>query len=512
MPRTLGKYELLERVALGGMAEIFLAKQAGPAGFEKEVAVKCILPQHARDAQFVSMFLDEARLAARLSHPNIVQIYELGQQDGTYFIAMEYVRGITLGDAIDRAHLLGVDIPFHYAARIMADVLAGLDYAHDFTDAGGSPLGLVHRDMSPDNVLVSYNGAVKTIDFGVAKTLDNEVKTDSGVVKGKYLYMSPEQVMGASLDGRSDIFSASIVLYELTTGQRPFGAHAGLMAVSAIVNDPPTPPRQHAPGMPADLERILLHGLEKDPGNRFRKAREMQRELEGFIHGHARYVGDSDIGELIRRLVRGQDQDARWIESRQAEVDHGAGAAKRRVRQPTGTDSTAAVGFESTVAAPLPSPPANLKDAGKLGGVGVASGHLAHMVTAKPNAALLARAAHFRRRRSRKRSVGVLGVAALLLVGAVIALTVTLSRSDPADDTGVVAAAAPTEPGAGAGPRSRRLLMSSRRTSCTRSRSAACMAWLPGRSPPRWVARTRRRRSLPRPRRRLPPGRRQPSP
>lgn len=427
MPRTLGKYELMERVALGGMAEIFLAKQEGPAGFEKELAVKCILPQHAQDASFVRMFLDEARLAARLSHPNIVQIYDLGEQEGTYYIAMEYVRGISLSDAVDRAHLLGVDMPYHYAARMMADVLSGLDYAHEFSDAQGSPLGLVHRDMSPDNVLVSYNGAVKTIDFGVAKTLDNEVKTDSGVVKGKYLYMSPEQVMGASLDGRSDIFSASIVLYEMVTGKRPFGANAGLMAVSAIVNDPPVPPREHSPDIPPELERIILRGLEKDPGNRFRKAREMQRELETFIHAHARYVGDSDIGELVRRLVRGQEQDVRWIEARHAEVEN---AGHRRARPHTVEEPVVPGGFSPTVAAPMQAP-ATLKDAGKLGGVGVASGHLAHMVTAKPNAALLARAARFRKRRSRRRGVYLLGALAILL-GAAAAL-LYLSGQDSLD-------------------------------------------------------------------------------
>lgn len=376
MLRRLGKYELLERIALGGMAEVYRARQEGPAGFEKELVVKRILPQHARDEQFIEMFLDEARLAVRLAHPNIVQIIELGYEDGSYFIAMEYIRGISLGDLMDRAAVLGLRLPYHYVARILASVCAGLDYAHAFADGDGQSIGLVHRDVSPDNVLVSYNGAVKMIDFGVAKAATNETKTNSGVVKGKFCYMSPEQIQGQPLDGRSDIFSVGILLYEACVGTRPFSESSGLGTVSAIMTQEPPLPRERSPDMPLDLQAIILRALVKDRDQRYPQCRDMQRELEQFIQSHAQYIGESDIGEFVRRVARGTPDDVHWLNALHAEVSvTPVGTAARPISAVTRRPSGSRLDAVSNVSIAPPT----LREAGKLGGVGVASGHLAHL-------------------------------------------------------------------------------------------------------------------------------------
>jgi hypothetical protein len=376
MLRQLGKYKLIEHIALGGMAEIFLARQEGPAGFEKELIVKCILPQYAKDMQFIGMFLDEARLAARLSHPNIAQIFELGEENGTYFIAMEYVRGVTLNDLLERVKIIEGQIPYHYAARIVASICDGLDYAHEFADEQGAKLGLVHRDVSPDNVLLSYNGAVKMIDFGVAKATTNENRTDAGVVKGKYLYMSPEQIRGESLDGRSDVFSVSVVLFELVTGTRPFGSDTGLAMVSKVLNNEPTPPTDVVPSLPQEMENIILRGLEKDRDQRYSSARYLQRDLEHAIQTQAKYVGGSELGEFVRRVVRAEEEDLAWLESKLVEVQATRDHRRRRA------EMSRHLTKEMAAAQAVPTgrlASESLRNAGRLGGVGVATGHLAHM-------------------------------------------------------------------------------------------------------------------------------------
>jgi serine/threonine-protein kinase len=309
IPEPFGKYTLTRRIAKGGMAEIFLASQRGPAGFEKELVVKKILPHLASDDAFITMFLDEARLAARLAHPNCVQIYELGEHAGAYYIAMEYVRGPNLSTVIRKLREHGLRMPLHYAAWIVARAAAGLDFAHSMTDERGQPLGLVHRDISPDNILVTEQGAVKMIDFGVAKAQTNETKTIAGTIKGKLRYMSPEQVQGKHLDGRSDLFSLGIVLYELTTLQRPFGGTSELATVSAIITDPPESPSRVVDGYPPPLEVIVERALSKDPAQRFATAHEMQDALEAFVHTRGAYLTDREVGGYLARLFSATDQD-----------------------------------------------------------------------------------------------------------------------------------------------------------------------------------------------------------
>src|SRR5438067_12165066 len=249
-----GSYRLQRRLARGGMAEVFLARLVGVEGFERRVAIKRILPHLSDSEEFRAMFLDEARLAAQLTHPNIVHIYDFGKVDDYYFIAMEYVDGVDIGRIIRRAKERPV--PFELAARILADTCAGLDFAHKAVDAVGRKLDVVHRDVTPQNVLVTYDGAVKLVDFGIAKAQFAAGRTRPGVVKGKYAYMSPEQVEGRSLDGRSDVFSAGICLYELITGL-PLVRRDDIVASMREIRDgKPIVPDKHRSDVPDGLVSI----------------------------------------------------------------------------------------------------------------------------------------------------------------------------------------------------------------------------------------------------------------
>lgn len=301
--KHLGEYTLENLLAIGGMAEIWLARREGPAGFSKRLVIKRILPNLAQDEKFREMFLDEARVAANLEHPNIVRIYELGEVDGSYFIAMEYVDGPDLDYLIERAAQLGVVFPSVLAARIVADALAGLDYAHTVRGEDGQPLGLVHRDISPHNVMVNRSGVVKVCDFGVAKAATSRHKTQAGAVKGKFAYMSPEQIAAKPLDGRSDLFGMGIVLYELTTNQRPFGDADELLAVTAILTQRPQDPRTFVDDFPPDLERIIMRALAKNRDERYANAREMQADLERFIQGRGEILGPREISAYMDDLL-----------------------------------------------------------------------------------------------------------------------------------------------------------------------------------------------------------------
>src|SRR5882672_9244169 len=216
-PVRLGPYELLRRIATGGMAEVYVARRMGPRGFQKTVALKRILPQLARDPDYVAMFVDEARVCANLSHPNIVQVFDFGEQDEELYMAMEYVDGTTGARLIRAAAARGEELPLEVSLHVALSVLRGLEYAHAARDRKGRPLNLVHRDVSPGNVLIDRSGAVKLTDFGIARASDFERRTDQGQLKGKLGYMSPEQVTGRELDARSDLFTVGIVLAELCT-------------------------------------------------------------------------------------------------------------------------------------------------------------------------------------------------------------------------------------------------------------------------------------------------------
>jgi eukaryotic-like serine/threonine-protein kinase len=212
-PMPFGKYLLLDRVAVGGMAEVFAAKTFGVEGFESLLAIKRILPTMVEDDEFITMFIDEARIAAMLSHANLVKIYDLGKFEDTYYIAMEYISGRDVRLLIDKFRKKGQPVPIPMAIFVMSKIAEGLDYAHRKKDAQGRDLHIIHRDISPQNVLISYEGEVKIIDFGIAKAAGRIQKTQAGILKGKFGYMSPEQVRGIPIDHRSDLFSAGVVLY-----------------------------------------------------------------------------------------------------------------------------------------------------------------------------------------------------------------------------------------------------------------------------------------------------------
>ncbi|MBN1946705.1 MAG: protein kinase [Bradymonadales bacterium] len=302
----LGKYSLKRKLATGGMAEIWLSEQRGPGGFAKELVIKRILPHLASDQKFVQMFLDEARLAAQLTHPNIVQIYDLGEIEGSYFIAMEYVRGRDLDNITELARARGEAVSPVMAARIVSDACGALDYAHSFRDSSGIHLRLVHRDISPQNILVSEDGVVKLVDFGVAKAATSVHKTQTGAVKGKFCYMSPEQIGGEELDGRSDLFAMGIVLYELVTGRRPFGHDSELAAITAIVHHEPAPPRELIGNLPPVLEGIILRALQKDRNKRYPTADAMQTDLEAFLSESGTVIRSKELAAYLSGMRTGK--------------------------------------------------------------------------------------------------------------------------------------------------------------------------------------------------------------
>jgi serine/threonine-protein kinase len=282
--RRISKYEILTRLSVGGMAELFLAFTSGPGGFRKFVALKQILPD-VKTEEFVKMFLDEARITAAFSHANIGQVFDLGEEDGELFLAMEFLAGQNLEQLMKGANKLGEALPPGFAARVIRDVCLGLHYAHHFVDPAGKAVAIVHRDMSPRNVMVTYDGGVKVIDFGIAKAKGRLGRTAVGMVKGTGGYMSPEQVRNRQLDGRSDLFSAGVLLYEMLTGRRLFNAVGDAAMMLQIVEGEIPPPRSINPNVPEALEAVVLRALERDLGKRFATGREMAKAIEQAM-GH----------------------------------------------------------------------------------------------------------------------------------------------------------------------------------------------------------------------------------
>ncbi|MBZ4334136.1 serine/threonine-protein kinase [Corallococcus sp. AS-1-12] len=302
----LGKYQLVRKLASGGMAEVFLAKAAGPRGFEKTLVLKRILPHLAEDEAFVEMFLGEAQLAARLDHPNVVQIFDFGEVDGSYFLAMEYIDGPTLRRLIKRSTELKQPLPPGVCAKMVAAAAEGLAFAHELTDPEtGAPLGLVHRDISPENVLVSRQGTVKVVDFGIAKVAGQSHRTATGVVKGKVAYMPPEQLQAKAMDGRVDVYALGIVLYELLTGKRPFDATTDVSMMQAILFEPFVPAVTRRPDLPETMQRILEKALAKDREQRYPDCRAFQADLERFVLSLGEPVGAYQISRLVAQVMEG---------------------------------------------------------------------------------------------------------------------------------------------------------------------------------------------------------------
>ena len=304
------------------MAEVFLAVQQGPEGFQRKVAVKRILPHLADIPQFQDMFLDEARLAAQLTHPNIAHIYEFGSIRGNFYIAMEHIEGVDLGSVILQG--LSRPLPLEFTTRIIAEVCAALNYAHHLTDTEDEPLGIVHRDISPQNIMVSFDGAVKVLDFGIAKAAHHVERTQPGVVRGKFSYMSPEQVIGEKLDGRSDLFCAGIVLHELLAAQPLFPRTDAVAAMRQIREDKISTPAPGGQPIPTELNAVLMRALAKDPEDRFDTAADMQLELEQFLLSSGRLSNSVLLGrfftEHYKEVRREQDDKAASQPLKEAEV------------------------------------------------------------------------------------------------------------------------------------------------------------------------------------------------
>jgi serine/threonine protein kinase len=283
-----GPYQLLDRIAVGGMAEVFKAKRAGLAGFEKTLAVKRILPHLSDNEEFVRMFVDEAKMVAGMAHPNIVQIFDLGKIDKTYFIAMEYVHGRDLRTILRRAKEKELRLPLDLALRIASALGAALEFAHRKKDERGRAMEIVHRDVSPQNILISFEGDVKLTDFGIAKAATKASSTDRGALRGKLLYMSPEQAWGKPIDRRSDIFSLGIVLYEMITDEKPFlaqsdGSEVEMTILEKVRRCEIPAARSRNPKIPESLDRVVMKALARDPDERYQDAAEMNRALERVI-------------------------------------------------------------------------------------------------------------------------------------------------------------------------------------------------------------------------------------
>ena len=322
LPAKFGKYTLLRKLAVGGMAELFLAIQRSVAGFEKLIVIKRILPAMNQDRAFIDMLLHEARIAATLSHPNIVQIFDVGQVDGIYFIAMEHVHGEDLRSIVRQMKKKGVnDFPLEHAISIVLGMCAGLAYAHDKRNLDGTALNIVHRDISPQNVVVTFTGDVKIVDFGIAKSdarLNNE-DSKSGKLKGKVPYMSPEQARAEPIDWRSDIFAVGVMLFELTTGKRLFKGQSEFETLKLICERDYPLPSQVREGYPIDLEHIVMKALSKDREKRYQSAREMQGALEDLVRRERIPVSTIALHEFMQSLFEDKllDQKEALVQGKQ---------------------------------------------------------------------------------------------------------------------------------------------------------------------------------------------------
>jgi serine/threonine-protein kinase len=315
---TLGKYEIIRRIATGGMAEIYLARSRGTAGFEKLVVLKRIMPSLVEDPAFVQMFLDEARLAATLQHPNIADVYDVGEEAGAFFFTMEYVHGQDVRAIRITTRKRGEVVPLDIALAIVEGTCAALDYTHDKTGPDGQPLGLIHRDVSASNVLVSYDGAVKLVDFGIARASSSHHKTQTGALKGKLPYMSPEQCKALPMDRRSDLFSLGVLLYELTVGRRPFRGESDFAIMDAIVYQGAQRPSEIVESYPEELEEIVMKLLQRVPSDRYETAEQVLHDLDQFVAQHRLRLPVKALSKHMRSLFT--DKIAAWEQAQQQGV------------------------------------------------------------------------------------------------------------------------------------------------------------------------------------------------
>ncbi len=361
MPQIVrfGKYDLLERVNVGGMAEVWKARLRGVEGFEKIIALKRILPNIAEDTEFITMFIDEAKITVQLTHANIAQTHDLGKIDDSYFIAMEYVPGRDLRGIFDRARKRKQHVPVPLACYCISKVADALDYAHRKKDPQGRDLNIVHRDISPQNVLVSYDGEVKLIDFGIAKAASKASQTQAGILKGKFAYMSPEQIRGAPLDGRSDVFALGTVLYELLTGERLFVGESDFSTLENVRNMQILPPSTYNNRIPRELEPVVMKSLARDLNQRYRWASEFGADLQRFLLTQQSVFGPNDLAAYMRSTFSEE-----WNKEKAKAAELATAAAAPAAEPPplsppphTGRAMTPGVPWESPVGSPAATTP-----------------------------------------------------------------------------------------------------------------------------------------------------------
>jgi serine/threonine-protein kinase len=365
--RQVGRYAVVRHLASGGMAELYIARQESVGGFEKQVVLKILQPRYAKNPRVVTMFLDEARLAAKLNHPAIVHVYDVADEGGLKYIAMEYIHGETIADIVKRGLAVDRYLPLEYAIHIVRQTATGLAYAHERKEADGKVVRIVHRDISPTNILVSYEGQTEIVDFGIARAQD-ELREEAGILPGKASYMSPEQVRGETVDHRSDIFALGIILYELTLCQRLYRGPADAV-MKRIVGERVQPPTAIRRDYPAALELIVMRALEKRPQDRYQTAQEMHDDLEEFLNESGLRAGNRRVAIYMNELFApdaaaasgegaGDDQEALDFDRRAPLSMRMEPAAEpereRRLPQPSSMDKG------KGAAAPLVSPPVAL--------------------------------------------------------------------------------------------------------------------------------------------------------
>ncbi|MDC0709690.1 protein kinase [Stigmatella sp. ncwal1] len=347
-PIPFGKYLLLDRINIGGMAEVWRGKQFGASGFERLVAIKRILPNIAEDDEFISMFIDEAKISVQLTHANIGQIFELGQITSSYFIAMEYIPGKDMRAIFDRCRKKGEPAPIPLVAYCVSKMCEGLDYAHRKKDGMGRDMNIVHRDISPQNILVSYEGEVKVIDFGIAKAAGKATKTQAGILKGKFGYMSPEQIRGLPLDRRSDVFAIGVCLYEMLTGERLFVGESDFSVLEKVRKAEVAPPSTYNRRIPENLEKIVLKALARDVDERYQYASELGDDLQRFLITSETIFGRKDLMQYMKSTF------AEEVErEKQRLTDYST------IKPPEGMLAAIEAGFTGAApAAPVVAPPA----------------------------------------------------------------------------------------------------------------------------------------------------------
>ncbi len=352
-PQHIGRYSVVKPLSKGGMAELFLAYVDGPGGFRKFVAVKRILEHLREDEDFNTMFLDEARITASLSHSNIAQVFELGESADELYLAMEYIAGLDLSRICSALRKVGTLLPIGFAAKVAHDVCLAVHYAHHFTGPGGQPLPVIHRDLSLRNVMVNFAGNVKVIDFGIAKARGSLSTTKNGSIKGSVAYMSPEQLRAEALDGRSDLFTIGSVLFEMLTGEKAFHAGAEPATILRVLNHDPDPPHVKRPEVPKALSQVVLRALKKNRKERFATGRDMAKAIEEAC-------GDElfDEGSVARWMAEHFAEELEKSRAISALVDARRNAPMRRdSKEITASSANSLTAVQATHVGPGGAPP-----------------------------------------------------------------------------------------------------------------------------------------------------------